>query len=1093
MTEPEHKQEVRLALVLYGGVSLAIYINGVMQEMLQLVRSTSGLPLSSEDGSANVYRKLGAMLGPERKIEDLPLDAPIQTKFMVDVISGTSAGGINGIFLAKALANGAENLNEIQELWFSEGAIESLLNDKPSYLNLPVNQPKETASLLNSRRMYLKLLNAFDGMKPNPDPGAPQLADEIDLFATTTDIEGVPVPIQLFDNVVYERRYRNAFHFRYTRQQQPARNDFEEDNNPFLAFAARCTSSFPFAFEPMRLCNIDEILKSSTRYAKKSYCFSDSARWQKFYTNYLHGIIDTAKPFPQRPFGDGGYLNNAPFSYAVDTLLQRQGAVPVDRKLFYVEPSPSHVEEEAAHEEMPNAIQNSMDALIVIPGYQTIRNDLMRVLERNRQATKINKTLAEVESEIQNDSAKCVTPPKAEGLQEIWFQPDDYYRAYYRMRSAEVTDKIATMLARIYCIDEDSAYFDALRSVVRVWREAIYSVASGTNMPEKNAWKAAWHEEWIHAVPPGTDTAKENDWEDFLEDFDLPYRIRRLRFVLRKLDSLYNLSLPEKHPSRQDALNLLKFGLGEAEATVLPGKAVGLPEGLSKIRADIFAQYGVLNGLLRTLMEPPLPKDEQSPDSRPQADALKEVRKALSDSETLSDSEKKGQQERVIELLAKILGQPEPVANGTSSGRKLLTTKPNARKIDEPADLEKLCDMRALQLAAIDEGLRKKLIAAGLKLKDLLDAELKKIQETLNNSFAESGDAGMIAKRFYHCFDLFDAIQYPMAFNTDIGEADVVQIVRVAPEDATALGPDDVVARRAKLKGLVAAHFGAFLDRDWRVNDLLWGRLDAAERIITALLPWDDPPVLLKRIQLIDEAQSRILQTFDAHERLLDMAIRQAAHDDSQSRVSNKNVESIIDAAVSLAGPDLRDRNRQFMDVWRDIVPPEANRSLMARTLARATTIIGRILETISNEKGVAKKQAAWITNAGRALWGLVEISVPRSLGTLLGKYWQSLLLLIAIILLIAGVISGQKDVSGVGWSLFGIFLALLTIRSIFGSWMRGGNVFRYVRGLIVLVLVILVCFGAHQVYGWGIKAYELAASHVSHWLNLFKIWLNPR
>jgi hypothetical protein len=27
---------------LYGGVSLAIYINGVMQEMLQLVRSTSG-------------------------------------------------------------------------------------------------------------------------------------------------------------------------------------------------------------------------------------------------------------------------------------------------------------------------------------------------------------------------------------------------------------------------------------------------------------------------------------------------------------------------------------------------------------------------------------------------------------------------------------------------------------------------------------------------------------------------------------------------------------------------------------------------------------------------------------------------------------------------------------------------------------------------------------------------------------------------------------------------------------------------------------------------------------------------------------------
>jgi hypothetical protein len=31
---------------------------------------------------------------------------------------------------------------------------------------------------------------------------------------------------------------------------------------------------------------------------------------------------------------------------------------------------------------------------------------------------------------------------------------------------------------------------------------------------------------------------------------------------------------------------------------------------------------------------------------------------------------------------------------------------------------------------------------------------------------------------------------------------------------------------------LAVAHFGAFLDRDWRANDVLWGRLDAVERII---------------------------------------------------------------------------------------------------------------------------------------------------------------------------------------------------------------------------------------------------------------------
>src|SRR5688500_15603505 len=37
----DYKQEVRFAVVMYGGVSLAIYINGIAQEMLRWVRSTA--------------------------------------------------------------------------------------------------------------------------------------------------------------------------------------------------------------------------------------------------------------------------------------------------------------------------------------------------------------------------------------------------------------------------------------------------------------------------------------------------------------------------------------------------------------------------------------------------------------------------------------------------------------------------------------------------------------------------------------------------------------------------------------------------------------------------------------------------------------------------------------------------------------------------------------------------------------------------------------------------------------------------------------------------------------------------------------------
>src|SRR6478672_9279084 len=107
-------QEVRFAAVLYGGISLAIYINGVTQELLQLVRATApdpqnpGRPFhATVDGTAAVYRKLGQLLG--RKGVDAGTswskDDPIRTRFMVDILAGTSAGGINGIYLGKALAN----------------------------------------------------------------------------------------------------------------------------------------------------------------------------------------------------------------------------------------------------------------------------------------------------------------------------------------------------------------------------------------------------------------------------------------------------------------------------------------------------------------------------------------------------------------------------------------------------------------------------------------------------------------------------------------------------------------------------------------------------------------------------------------------------------------------------------------------------------------------------------------------------------------------------------------------------------------------------------------------------------------------------
>ena len=55
----EYTQEVRFAVVMYGGVSLAIYINGIAQELLRMVRSTSR-SVDKLENTEKVYRRLSS-------------------------------------------------------------------------------------------------------------------------------------------------------------------------------------------------------------------------------------------------------------------------------------------------------------------------------------------------------------------------------------------------------------------------------------------------------------------------------------------------------------------------------------------------------------------------------------------------------------------------------------------------------------------------------------------------------------------------------------------------------------------------------------------------------------------------------------------------------------------------------------------------------------------------------------------------------------------------------------------------------------------------------------------------------------------------
>src|SRR6266480_1973975 len=96
--ETDVEREVRFAVVMYGGVSLAIYINGVTQELLRMVRATARAnPQPSGDrmlfareelsASEKVYRDVAKLLDKKAGFKNAATDVT-RTRFIVDVISG---------------------------------------------------------------------------------------------------------------------------------------------------------------------------------------------------------------------------------------------------------------------------------------------------------------------------------------------------------------------------------------------------------------------------------------------------------------------------------------------------------------------------------------------------------------------------------------------------------------------------------------------------------------------------------------------------------------------------------------------------------------------------------------------------------------------------------------------------------------------------------------------------------------------------------------------------------------------------------------------------------------------------------------------
>jgi patatin-related protein len=941
-------QEVRFAVVMYGGVSLAIYINGVAQELLHLVRATARNP---EDfttpyhpevtGTEAVYRHIGQLLGRKGLDGGRPWTKgdPIRTRFVIDILSGTSAGGINGIYLAKALAK-AQSMDDLQRLWVDKGDVATLLNDGKTLPRSLQRHPPE--ALLNGRYMYAELLKAFEEMdKKEPrDPNAlSPYADELDLFVTTTDIRGLPLPLKLFDQVVDEKRHRNVFRFRYRDGlvEQP-RNDFDQTNNGLLAFAARCTSAFPFAFEPMRAGDAVAVGDEGTH------------PWNDFFPMYRvpPGVDDESGKvyrWSERSFGDGGYLDNKPFSYAIDMLATRRASVPTDRKLLYVEPDPEEIDRKADGRDRPNAIEN-VNAALSLARYETIREDLERILDRNRLIERVDRILSGLERDVsieeQHRTAFAREDYRRAGLRERIVADGACYGGYHRLKVGAVTDELTTVLASAGNFATESDEFKAIRGILRAWRDATYA-----EDPE-----------------PGKHTQNE-----FLFEFDLGYRLRRLTFVLGKIDRLFCLD------GTSDAL----FERWKEPVPKTTEERTALRRELTRLCTVLAEAHRTLRRARLTLATDPAVL-EAIRDTALDAPALRSVLDASADgtatvlSELLAKSNRGGALDRLAAAIA------EQIAAGSKRAATMCE-----EALQAPGDLRD-----------VEQGVRR------------------------------------IVRSYYTSFERYDLIAYPILFATGAGdELDAVEVVRVSPQDATAL------QKPPKLAGTSLMHFGAFLDRGWRQNDILWGRLDGAERLITVLLRGTEHET--QRDALVKEAHQAILTEWAAQtnqvtlSQLMTDAIMQESGR-APGATTLTTLQRFVEATpgttvnggilaaltASLSPTRLYEFFKTDYRVNRDL-----DRRKMTETLARATSITGKLLQEIAQSERVDDRAASWLARFGTALVGLLQVAVPSHVSGDIGRRLLGLVLAFEVFVFAAGLLLTHPEVEHFGLITMAVTLAI--------------------------------------------------------------------
>src|SRR5829696_3562787 len=218
-------QEVRFATVWTGGVSLAIWMGGVGRELNLLDQAGR-----QREGVASVPPEQLGSADQEVRNRYADLLDLLDLVVRMDVLSGTSAGGINAALLGTCHATGWD-LGWLRDVWLTAGDLELLLRDPAT---------KDPPSLLRGDGV---LLAQLDKNLERSDAAVEEVRPTT-VFITTTLLDGETSRFtDSYGTLVPDVNHLGVFQFTASEMRTKL-------GRHALALAARSSASFPAAFEP---------------------------------------------------------------------------------------------------------------------------------------------------------------------------------------------------------------------------------------------------------------------------------------------------------------------------------------------------------------------------------------------------------------------------------------------------------------------------------------------------------------------------------------------------------------------------------------------------------------------------------------------------------------------------------------------------------------------------------------------------------------------------------------------------------------------------------------------------------------------------